>query len=205
MAKLWTIIFGTILLTDLVILNIFIYRLYRRPLPVIVNNPPVVTQQITDACGPECQKYIDSKIIAFPTASPSPIKVVIPTHTKVRTISYLPVPGSNSTTANNWADLSGTDFYFDPHDYSGLISIYFETNLHLFNGNGLAFVRLFDVTHGVGVQGSEVQTSKQADTAVESGQVSFYAGKNLIRVQAKSLTADTTVFTSGRLKITTEN
>ena len=75
----------------------------------------------------------------------------------------------------------------------------------MFNGSGLAFVRLYNETHGVGVQGSEVQTNQQKDAAVVSGQVSFYQGKNLIKVQAKSLTADTAIFTSGRLKIVTEN
>jgi hypothetical protein len=64
---------------------------------------------------------------------------------------------------------------------------------------------LLDVTHGIGVQGSDVSTASQAETVAISGKVSFWAGKNLIRVQAMSLTADTAVYNSGRLRIVTEN
>jgi len=90
-------------------------------------------------------------------------------------------------------------------DYPGLKEIYFEANLKLFNGNGIAYARLYDSTHGIGVQGSEVQTSSQANTVVESGKLSFWGGKNLIKVQSRSLTADTAVYNSGRLRIVMEN
>ena len=66
-------------------------------------------------------------------------------------------------------------------------------------------MRLYDVTHGIGVQGSEASTQAGVDTVVESGQVSFWAGRNLIRVQMKSLTTESTFYTSGRLRIITEN
>jgi hypothetical protein len=206
-------IFLAFLFCDLIILNIFGYFNYVDLKEKQVHVPENAKEQpapiVSDTCGADCQKYIDSKInlvvSSFPTSAPTQKVVVASQKSKVRSTSYVPVPGSGSTTANNWVDITGTDFYFDTGDYPGLVSIYFETNFHLFNGNGTAFIRLFDVTHGVGVQGSEVQVSKQADTAVVSGLVSFYKSKNLIRIQAKSLTADTTVFTFARLKITTEN
>jgi hypothetical protein len=124
---------------------------------------------------------------------------------KTRQVSYLPLPGSGSTLKNDWDTLSGTDFYFDTKDYPGLVAIYFEANVRLFNANGTAFFRLYDSTHGIGVQGSDINTKSQTGDAVTSGQLSFWTGKNLIKVQAKSLTADTAIFTSGRLKIITEN
>ncbi len=130
---------------------------------------------------------------------------VVPTKTKTRTVSYYTIPGAGTTAGMAWTSLGGTDFYFDPADYPGLVEIYFEANLNLYNGNGKAYVRLYDVTHGIGVQGSEVETALQPATLVTSGRVSFWAGKNLIRVQAKTLTADTTVYNSGRLKIVSEN
>ncbi|MBP9817123.1 hypothetical protein KBC75_00015 [Candidatus Shapirobacteria bacterium] len=197
---------------DLFFLN---FKIFFRQTPY--QNPPVSEEKIvptaSDTCGTNCQKYIDSKInqaiIALPT-SKSTIQTTVITsvpvsRSKIRAVSYLPIPSTGSTGNNNWSDLPGTDFYFDKADYPGLVSIYFETNIKLFNGNGTAFIRLYDVTHGVGIQGSDVQTNNQPDTAVVSGQVSFYQGKNLIRVQAKSLTADTAIFSSGRLKIITEN
>ncbi|KKU74749.1 MAG: hypothetical protein UX99_C0007G0037 [Candidatus Amesbacteria bacterium GW2011_GWB1_47_26] len=113
--------------------------------------------------------------------------------------------GSGSTTATDWVNVSGSDFYFSPEDYPGLVSVYFEANMKLLTGSGRAYVRLFDVTHGIGVQGSEASTQAGTDMVVESGQVSFWAGKNLIRVQIKSLTTESTVYNSGRLRIITEN
>lgn len=121
---------------------------------------------------------------------------------KTKTTTYMPVPGSGSVLSYDWVNLSGTEFYFNPADFPGLLEVHFEANMRLFNGNGLAFLRLFDVTNGIEVWGSEVQTGNQASTVIISDKVQFRSGNNLIRVQAKSLTADTTIFTSGRLKIT---
>jgi hypothetical protein len=217
-----------ILATDLILLNIglgfIIYKTQiQNPNPQITKtssevsaNPilfPQPTGEVTDTCGPECRKYIDVKIasmaaaqpvIVVPTAKPLVITKTAP-KVKTRTVSYVTIPGNGSVTENDWQDISGTDFYFDTSDYPGLTEIYFEANLKLFNGNGMAYVRLFDVTHGIGVQGSEVSTNSQIDSLITSGQVTFWAGKNLIRVQAKSLTADTTIFNYGRLKVITEN
>lgn len=107
--------------------------------------------------------------------------------------------------ATNWVDVAGSDFYFNPADYPGLVAVYFEANMKLVTGSGRAYVRLYDSTHGIGVQGSEVVTQAGTDTLVESGQLNFWAGKNLIRVQIKSLTTESTVYNSGRLRIVTEN
>jgi hypothetical protein len=201
--KWWHVVLITFYVADLSLLHYYVF--YRPVPPVVTNNIIQPTAAPVDTCGPECQKYINNKISSIPTPSAIVVAAAAAKKSKVRTVSYLPISNNGSTGSNNWDNLSGTDFYFDLHDYPGLVEIYFETNIKLFNGNGLAFVRLYDETHGVGVQGSEVQTSQQKDTAVVSGQVSFYQGKNLIKVQAKSLTADTAIFTSGRLKIVTEN
>ncbi len=170
---------------------------------------------VQDVCGEQCQKYIAQKLgevitpaaPAGPGATPVSTRTTVsqPARTKVRSLTYVTIPGSGNTLNNNWTDLAGTDFYFDPADYPGLVEVYFEASMRLFNGNGMAYVRLFDTNHGIGVQGSDVQTNSQASTVVTSGKVSFWAGKNLIRVQTKSLTADTAIYDSGRLRIVTEN
>lgn len=206
------------LIVNLVLLDAgVIYLVYKSQAPnlksQISSNVPII--QNIDQCGAECQKYIDSRLAQFstPFPTPTPISPLVPKFSspttavkpKTRAVSYVTVPGSGNTSTNDWTALSGTDFYFNAADYPGLVEVYFEANIRLFNGNGAAYVRLFDVTHGIGVQGSEVQTSSQTVKIVESGKVTFWSGKNLIRVQAKSLTADTAVFDSGRLRIVTEN
>ncbi|MEK7504102.1 MAG: hypothetical protein AAB550_01170 [Patescibacteria group bacterium] len=193
-----------LVIINLVLLNLGLgWLFYKSQIPVVA---PTSTNSIeyVDQCGEECKKYIDSKII-IPTPSTF-IKTVYQTtpKTKTRSVVYIPIPGSGFTTNNTWSDLPGTDFYFNKSDYLGIIDVAFEANLRLFNGNGTAYVQIFDVTHGVGVQGSDISTSSQTSTAVISGSVSFWAGKNLYRIQAKSLTADTAMFDGGRLKVTLE-
>lgn len=203
-----------VLIVDLVAINLLILYLFLRPVKIEKTT-------ITDNCDQKCQENINSKLkeiseqleilkTSLSSSTPIPtekpiIKTIVKPKNKVKTTTYVNISGLGSTLSNNWVDLPSTEFYFDTRDFPGLVNVYFEANMKLFNGNGLAFIRLFDSTHGVGLQGSEVQTNSQSDTIVTSGQVSFYAGKNLIKVQAKSLTADTTIFNSGRLRITTEN
>lgn len=139
------------------------------------------------------------------TSSQSISKSKILTNPKIKTVAYVTIPGSGSSASFDWSNLPGTDFYFDTRDYPGLLEVYFEASMNLFNGNGRAYVRLFDVTHSIGVQGSQVETTNQASTVVESGKLSFWAGKNTYRVQAKTLTSDTAIFSYGRLRIVTEN
>jgi hypothetical protein len=77
--------------------------------------------------------------------------------------------------------------------------------MKLLNGNGLAYLRLFDITAGIEVWGSEISTNSQDFTSVSSGKMTVRNGTHLYRVQAKSLTADTTIFNSGRIKVILEN
>ena len=186
------------------------HLLLKKPVIPVVEQPPV---QYVDRCGENCKSYVDQAIQAkqakqAPQASPtSATKVIYQTtpRTKVRSTTYVTLAGSGSTTATDWVNVGGSDFYFNPADYPGLVSVYFEANMKLMTGSGRAYVRLYDSTHGIGVQGSDASTQVGTDTVVESGQVSFWAGKNLIRVQIKSLTTESAVYNSGRLRIVTEN
>lgn len=214
MEKIKRLILPTIIINLLIVNVAVIYLAFFKKSEAASTLPATTSPQTSqtiyqDKCGVECQKFITEQLSLYslPTPKPTlkPAVVTIPTPTKTTRVSYVPVPGSGTTTANDWADISGTDFYFNPADYPGLQSVYFETNMRLVNGNGEAYVRLFDVTHGIGVVQSETHTSSQTSTAVGSGLITFWQGNNLYRVQAKSLTADTTVFDSGRLKVTTKN
>ncbi|MEK7154935.1 MAG: hypothetical protein AAB697_02310 [Patescibacteria group bacterium] len=207
MSKEIKILLVVLVIFDALAINAGVVYLWQRKPPVA--SEPVVQTQYIDTCGQECKAYIDSKtVVEKPTPGPTPVtKIVYQTapKTKTRTTSYVTIPGSGSTTNTDWTNVAGSEFYFSPEDYPGLVSVYFEVNMKLFNGSGLAYARLLDVTHGIGVQGSEVSTRSGVDTVIESGMVSFWQGRNLIRVQIKSQTAEQTVFNSGRLRITAEN
>jgi hypothetical protein len=213
------------LVLDLIVINAVVWHLFTRPQTTVSgdfqeNQFQSPTTETVDVCGTDCQNQIDLKLKAYdkrienleesqgitPAPTAKPVYLQKPaSRTKIRSVQYVTIPGTGSTMANIWQDISGTDFYFDPGDYPGLAEIYFEASMKLYNGNGMANIRLFDVTHGIGVQGSEVSTNSQIEAISVSGRVSFWAGRNLIRVQAKSLTADTTIYSYGRLKVVTEN
>ncbi|KKR66784.1 MAG: hypothetical protein UU09_C0046G0010 [Microgenomates group bacterium GW2011_GWA2_40_6] len=162
-----------------------------------------------NSCLVECTALIDKKMTAIPTPSCS-CPVVSPTvvktnQVKVKSTVYVPVNGSGNVLDTKWTDISGTEFYFNPDDYPGLKEAYFEANMKLLNGNGTAFVRLFDSTAGIEVWGSEIKSSSQTFGSVVSGKLTLRGGNHLDKVQAKSLTADTTVFNGGRIKLVVEN
>lgn len=201
-------------IVDVIGINVALgYLLLKKPV-IPVAEPPTV--QYVDQCGDSCKSYVDQAIQVKQAkqapqalqASPTPATKIIYQTTpraKVRSTTYVTLAGSGNTTATDWVNVGGSDFYFNPADYPGLVSVYFEANMKLMTGSGRAYVRLYDSMHGIGVQGSEVSTQAGTDTVVESGQVSFWAGKNLIRVQIKSLTTESAVYNSGRLRIVTEN
>lgn len=196
-----------VLIFDLILVNIGLGWLFYKSLNQKIPNVQSTSKiEYVDKCGVECQKYIDSKT-NIPQPSPTTItKTIYQTtpKTKIKSIVYVPIPGSGNI-IGDWTSVSGTDFYFDKADYQGLLEINFEGNLKLFNGNGVAYMRLYDVTHGIAVQGSDAQTVNQTSTPVNSGSINFWAGKNLYRVQLKSLTADSAVFDGGKLKVTVLN
>lgn len=204
------------LIANVVILNVLVAWRFFNNQSSIINNQTNKTEFV-DKCGEECKAEI-AKIISnntnikYPIITNTPVSTAAPTKTpvivnkvKVRTVSYVTVPGSGLTALTDWQTLSGTDFYFDTADYPGLIQVTFEANMKLYNGSGRAYLRLFDTTHGIGVQGSDVNNNSNSDIIVESGKIYFWAGKNLIRVQAKSETVETAVFSSGRLRLVVEN
>lgn len=215
--KLWVLI-----IINLAVLNFGVFYLFYRNIGTNflgdkeagLENSPVV--QVKESCNDDCRKSTDLKIeeiqatlnaMQIVTTITPALKVVnrdsVPR--KVTAINYVPIPGSGSTLNTSWTSIPGTDFYLSKADYSGLAGVYFEVNMKLINGNGSAFVRLFDASHGVGIPGSELSTSSQISTFITSKSVSLTEGYNHYQVQIRSLTADTTVYESGRLKIITEN
>jgi hypothetical protein len=189
--KIGLIIIGII---NLMAADAAVYLLWNKKIPVnTLNYYQIISDKINNLPPPVCNCQ------SSPDIQTAVIKTI--TAPKVKTTQYIPIPGNGSTLENKWVDLTGTEFYISTDDYPSLIGAYFEANMKLTNGNGLAYLRLFDITAGVEVWGSEVSTNSQNFTSVSSGKLTIRNGTHLYRVQAKSLTADTTVFNSGRIKI----
>lgn len=179
------------------------------PLPSQSTPTPTATMTSeTDTCGPVCQETIDQKVSeALATISgKETVKettVVQKTTEAVSqpTVIYIPLGGGGSTISRDWADVGNAEVYLDISDYPNLDRAYFEGFIRIKHGNGRAFARLYDVTHDIGVQGGEVYTDNESFTLVESGSLSFWQGKNLYRVQVKSLNGYEAFYDSGRIKL----
>ena len=158
-----------------------------------------------DSCGTTCkseiQKAVSEAMATLSGKLQTPTKIATaPTGKKT---SYIPLTGPITTTSTAWVDASGVEVYVDlAGDYSKDATVSWEATLSVATGNGQAFARLFDVTHGIAVNGSEISlTNNATPTLVSSGNLSLWSGKNLYRVQLKSLNSFVITFASGRIKI----
>jgi len=184
-----------LLLIDLLLLNFGFIRFLTQP--KISTTKPEIVLSPTPA----------PTLVSSPTVTPIPTKAIVlkTSVPKTKTVSYIPIPGSGSILKNQWTDIPGTEFSINTDDYPGLSDARFEANMKLLNGNGKAFLRLFDTTVGVEVWGSQIETGSQNFVFVTSGEIYIRPGNHLYKIQAKSLTADTTVLNSARIKIVSEN
>jgi len=161
------------------------------------------------ACASDCSDLIDQKISqAIATISGKEtiketkvVEKTTTTSTSQSQVIYIPLGGGGSTTSKEWADVGNAEVYFNISDYSNVDQIYFEAFINVKHGNGKTFARLYDVTHGIGVQGSDIYTDSESFTLVESGSLNFWQGKNLYRIQIKSLNGYEASVDSGRIRI----
>ena len=169
------------------------------------SNIPIQETTPSDNCGDTCKAEIGKAVAsAIATLSATPktiVKTVVPTTKKQ--IVYIPIGGPVSTTSTQWVDVPGVEVYIDKvNDYSSGAYITWEASLKVKDDNGQAFARLQDITHGITVNGSEISTSNNSSAQTTySGSLSLWAGKNLYRLQLKSLNSFEATFLSGRIKI----
>ena len=157
-------------------------------------------------CGADCQKKIEeevAKVIATISQSPAPQAPQSQTAAK-KNIDYITLNGPVTTTSTQWVEIPGVEVYIDlTGDYGKSASASWEATLKVAHGNGQAYARLLDVTHGTAVDGSELSTTNNPNySLVSSGNISLWAGRNLYRLQLKSLNSFEVTFLSGRIKIT---
>ncbi|MFA5827735.1 MAG: hypothetical protein WC841_00030 [Candidatus Shapirobacteria bacterium] len=199
MSAILKYVLGSLLTIDLLILN---YGFVRS-----LENPKVIPLKTESIPTPTQIQKLTPTLISQPASTATPTKPLPKklSSPKVKTVAYVPIPGSGSILNPQWTDIPGTEFSINTDDYPNLTDARFEANMKLLNGNGKAFLRLFDTTVGIEVWGSQIETGSQNFTFVTSGEIYIRPGNHLYKIQAKSLTADTTVLNSARIKIVSEN
>lgn len=178
--------------------------------PMVIPQPGSTTTEI-DVCGEDCQRVIRGLIAdAIATVSGQTTTIIKETSVvqkaqSVPRTTFIPLGGSASTISQGWVDVNGSDVYISLSDYNnGNVWVGFDATIKIDGGNGQAFARLFDVTHGIAVSGSEVSTSSGSFAVASAENISLWAGNNLYRAQIKSLNGLTASYSSGRVKIVTK-
>lgn len=168
-----------------------------------------ISAEATDNCGEKCIEQINQAVVKALansqgqlTTTKTPTPAAIP-QTQRQQVSYIPISGPITTTSSSWIDAPGTDFYMDLEgDYDRNATVTWEGYLKVAHSNGTAYARLYDATHGIAVNGSEISLSNTSTlTRVSSGNLSIWSGKNLYKVQLKSLNTFEVTFGSGKVKV----
>lgn len=158
-------------------------------------------------CDASCQKEIADQVArAMATLSASPKFSAVkplPVSTSKPQDTYIQISGSGSTQNTNWTDVPGTDFSFDvTRDFDKSAKFAWEGFLKITSANGTAYARIYDVTHSIGVDGSEISVVDKEDfTRANSTNMNFWAGRNLYRVQIKSLNTFNVDYTGGKIRV----
>ena len=136
------------------------------------------------------------------TNSPIPTTTPIPTSTLIskKYTSYITLVAATNTNSTDWQNITSSEVWIDiANDYGGGAKVYLEASLHA--DSGKAQVRLYDATHGIGVSGSDIETSSLSAILVSSGTLNLWSGKNLYRVQIKSFDSSKVYIESAKIKV----
>ncbi len=143
---------------------------------------------------------------AIATISAAPTQKVVEKQTVVTEpggTTYIPMGTTATTTSTDWVDIEVSGVYIDvENDYGKDATVSWETWLKVAHGNGQVFARLYDDTNKIAVDRSEISTTDNVSfEQVSSGNLPFWRGRNLYKVQIKSLNSFEVTYSGGKIKI----
>jgi hypothetical protein len=226
-AKLFFIIFSTLILANLTVLNIYTFFNLKRPEAV---KPTATAKNYTSAnisqqASPEqtflndqnissiltdCQQLCEEKISqAISTVSSRPQTkpeqlnqtIIQEKINPVPEISYVVLGGGISTSNRDWSYIGGAEAYFNKAYYKGAKKIIFEAFLKIKSGNGQANTRLYDTTNQVVIANSEIFGGGETYVLRSSQPLTLLDGNNLYQVQLRSTTGYEAFMEGARFKI----
>jgi mannose-6-phosphate isomerase-like protein (cupin superfamily) len=161
---------------------------------------------VSYGCGSECKKEIAklvSEAIATLSGETRTVVKEVSTNTSSKQTTYIPMGTTFSTKSMDWVDVPDSSVYVDLiNDYGSDTWVSWEVSLKVSQGNGKAFARLYDDTNKIAVNFSELSTESNAFfKQVISGSLPFWRGRNLYKVQIRSLNSSDVTYSGGRIKI----
>lgn len=158
------------------------------------------------SCDQVCENQIAeliSSAIATLSASTTTQTIVQTPVQEARKTTYVPLGTSAATTSTSWTDVADSGVYIDVvNDYGQNAKVSWEVSLKVAHGNGKAYARLWDDTNKIAVDFSEISTENNTSfQQVSSGNLPFWRGRNLYKVQIKSLNSFEITYSGGRIKV----
>jgi hypothetical protein len=113
----------------------------------------------------------------------------------------IPISASGTTIESDWSTINGSEITFNKANYPGAKKIYFQANLSSDASDRKSYARLYDATHGIGIQGSEMSTTSTSLKQIQSGEINPFSGDLTIRVQVKSLNGNLVTISNPRIVV----
>jgi len=129
-------------------------------------------------------------------------KEAVATAKPEKKITYLNLNGASTIQSTDWTDIKSTDAWINLEGEYGVAAyVDWEAAIKTSSSGSKVFVRLYDATHNIAVNGSELESNSTVSVRVASGRLYFWRGQNIYRVQIKSLNGLDATFDGGRIKI----
>lgn len=102
---------------------------------------------------------------------------------------YIPVGNSGSVSSLTETNITGHEVTIDASNYPGFKQMVLEANFRIFQGQGMASLRLYNKTDGLIILNSEISTTSEDFVTKTSSGFSLLSSSKTYVVQAKSTTA----------------
>ncbi len=157
-----------------------------------------------DAEAAKLAQKIDEKKCECTAAPAAAVAQTVVPKSTARETSFISMGDTYTTSLRDWVSVPGSEVYIDlVNDYTESAYVTWSVSLKVAHGNGQAFARIYDATNNIAIDGSELTTMDNVDyTQMVSGQLALWRGKNLYKLQVKSLNGFDVTASGGKIKIT---
>lgn len=114
---------------------------------------------------------------------------------------YIPLGSGAASVSLEWQTSDALQVTIDPSQYPGYSSMQLEMGLRVYQGNGTAFARLYDVDDSQAIYNSDVSSANQDYTWVSSNNFRLPAGSKKYKLQLYTNTTYESSEQNARIKV----